>query len=302
MATETPRRRHGEQPWRQRSVLSGDLRLAVREYGDTGAPTLVAVHGYPDNQRMWEPVARLLQRDFHVVTYDVRGAGESEAPKARGDYVTERLVDDLVAVMDATTPGQEVHLLGHDWGSLQLWDAVTSERDDTRLRGRLASYTSISGPSLDHMAHFARTGPIALRRRQARRSWYVSYFHVPVLPDVTWRVLGPVIGRQMTRREQVPREAGWGPELARDADNGLELYRANIYPRLRSPRAGRTDVPVQIVAPLRDPFLAPETLNAIDFDRFLTTWRKVEVDTGHWVPRTHPELVARLTTEWALHR
>ena len=55
---------------RQFSILSGDLRLAVRDYGDPGpsSPTLVAVHGYPDNQAMWEPVARLLQDRFHVVT------------------------------------------------------------------------------------------------------------------------------------------------------------------------------------------------------------------------------------------
>jgi pimeloyl-ACP methyl ester carboxylesterase len=285
----------------QRSILSGDVRLAVREYGEPTAPTVVAVHGYPDNQRMWVPVAERLQRDFHVVTYDVRGAGDSEAPRGRSSYASERLVDDLVAVMDATAPDRPVHLVGHDWGSLQLWDAVTTEQSDPRLRGRLASYTSMSGPCLDHMAHFVRTAPNDVRRRQAKQSWYVNFFQVPVLPDLTWRLLHRVIGAQMARREGLPRSA-WGPELGRDGDHGLDLYRANILPRLRSPRAGTTEVPVQVVVARQDPFMSPETIDALDLDRFLATWRRVDVDSGHWLPRKDPDLVARLVSEWALSR
>jgi pimeloyl-ACP methyl ester carboxylesterase len=287
-------------PVQQRSILSGDVRLSVRDYGEpaAGAPVLIAVHGYPDNQTMWEPAADELRQAFHVVTYDVRGAGDSETPRARHDYVSERLVDDLVAVMDAVAPGRPVHLLGHDWGSLQLWDAVTAEGSDPRLRGRVASYTSISGPCLDHMAHFVRTAPMSVRRRQARRSWYVNLFHVPVLPDLMWRLLHRVIGAQMARREGLPQGAGWGPELGRDADHGLDLYRANIFPRLRSPRDGRTDVPVQVVVPLRDPFIGKETVDALDLDRFLSTWRRVDVDSGHWLPRTDPAKVADLVREW----
>lgn len=285
----------------QRSILSGDVRLAVREYGEPTAPTVVAVHGYPDNQRMWVPVAERLQRDFHVVTYDVRGAGDSEAPRGHAAYASERLVDDLVAVMDASAPHQPVHLLGHDWGSLQLWDAVTTEQSDQRLRGRLASYTSISGPCLDHMAHFVRTATPAQRKQQARKSWYISWFQLPVLPDLTWRLLHPVIGAAMARREGLPRSS-WGPELGRDADHGLDLYRANILPRLRNPREGRTEVPVQVVVPRRDPFIGPETVDALDLGRFLAHWHRVDVDSGHWLPRTDPDQVARLTTDWALHR
>jgi pimeloyl-ACP methyl ester carboxylesterase len=298
VTTETP---GAARAWKQYSVLSGDLRLSVREYEPGRAPTrptVVAVHGYPDNQRMWEPVAEILRHDLHVVTYDVRGAGGSETPGSRRGYVSERLVDDLVAVMQAAAPDRPVHLLGHDWGSLQLWDAVTSEREDPRLRGRIASYTSVSGPSLDHMAHFVRTASTSVRKRQARRSWYVNFFHLPVLPDLTWRLGHRVIGAQMRRREGLAPQHGWGAELGRDADHGLDLYRANILPRLRSPRPGRTEVPVQVVVPLRDPFIGPETVDAIDLDRFCTTWRRVDVDSGHWLPRSDPEMLARLVTEW----
>ena len=110
--------------------------------------------------------------------------------------------------------------------------------------------------------------------------------------------LHPLIGAQMARREGLPRSA-WGRDLGRDGDNGLDLYRANVYPRLRSPRPGLTDVPVQIVVARRDPFMSPQTFDAMDFDRFLSTWHRVDVDSGHWVPRSDPELVARLVADWA---
>ncbi|MDP9443295.1 MAG: alpha/beta fold hydrolase, partial [Actinomycetota bacterium] len=128
-----------------RRVRSGEVDLAVREYGDPAAPPLLAVHGYPDTQVLWEPVAARLADRFRVVTYDVRGAGESTAPRDRDGYHVDRLVDDVVAVLDAvarrSTVQRPVHLLGHDWGSVQLWEVVTREQRDDRLRGRLASYT-----------------------------------------------------------------------------------------------------------------------------------------------------------------
>src|SRR3954469_10788864 len=84
-------------------IRSGEVTLAVREHSPAGAgrPTVVLVHGYPDQQDTWDTlVRRLALDDWHVVTYDVRGAGESDAPRDRASYCTDRLVDDLVAVLD----------------------------------------------------------------------------------------------------------------------------------------------------------------------------------------------------------
>jgi hypothetical protein len=50
-----------------------------------------------------------------------------------------------------------------------------------------------------------------------------------------------------------------------------------------------------VVAPRRDPFLAPVTTE--DLDRVCSDVRLVRPDTGHWVPRSDPELLARLVSE-----
>ena len=148
-------------------VDAGDVRLAVYVSGPRDAPPIVLVHGYPDSAAVWEPVRAQLDSRYRVISYDVRGAGASEAPVGRAAYRLERLAADLAAVADATCGAQPFHLVGHDWGSIQSWEAVTS----AAFKGRIASFTSISGPSLDHASMGRRghpgSGPAPDRRRHA---------------------------------------------------------------------------------------------------------------------------------------
>lgn len=279
-------------------VEGAGLTLSVREHGTSrDAPHVVLVHGYPDSQRLWRRVAERLSGSMHVVTYDVRGAGASDVPATPDGYRVELLVDDLVAVLEATVPpGERVHLVGHDWGSVQLWEAVLSAPEDPRLRNRIASFTSVSGTSLDHIGHL-------LRNQQGRRlrllgqlahSWYVGLFLVPVLPELLWRTVGRRIGPPATQSEDEPRTER-APGLVHDATNGLNLYRANVVRRARRPRSRRTDVPVLAVAPRRDPFLTSVVLDPLD--ELCSDVTVVRPDTGHWIPREDPALLADLVRE-----
>jgi pimeloyl-ACP methyl ester carboxylesterase len=284
-------------------VRSGDITLAVREHSQAGPdrPTVVLVHGYPDRQDTWDTLVGHLPLDrWHVVTYDVRGAGGSDVPARRADYRTERLVDDLVAVLDAVLRrGEAAHLVGHDWGSVQLWDAVAAEATDPRLTGRIASFTSVSGPSLDHFASVFRRpqGRRAALLRQQAHSWYVGAFHVPV-PQLVWRTAGGRIGRAIAVREGLPSDH-WGPGLAEDAVHGLELYRANTLRRLRERTSLRTDVPVLVIHPTRDRFLTAVLLE--DLDQECSDLRVVQVDAGHWAIVTHAAEVATLLKDHVDH-
>ena len=174
----------------QSQVRGAGLSLSVTEYGERGRPTVVLVHGFPDTSSVWVPLAHRLSSELHVVAYDVRGAGHSDAPPSRGGYSLPRLVDDLEAVLDRTSPDAPVHLVAHDWGSVQGWEAVTT----TGLANRFASFTSISGPPLEHVALWARAHrslrPADLRETvgQALHSWYIAYFQLPWLPELMTRL------------------------------------------------------------------------------------------------------------------
>jgi pimeloyl-ACP methyl ester carboxylesterase len=270
---------------RERRVEAPDgTSLAVYESGDASAPPLVLVHGYPDNHAVWDALTGPLAERFHVISYDVRGTGASDQPRERSAYRIAQLVADLSAVIDACSPDSPVHLIGHDWGSVQSWAAVTGDQPAARI----ASFTSISGPCLEYGSAWLRD----LRRhpraslRQIAHSYYVLLFHLPRLPEAALR---RGVGERALPSD-VPRS---------DADkiNGLELYRANIFPAMRR-EPTRTRIPVQIIAPLRDPFVTPEF--AIDSARPWVDHLTVHtVAAGHWVISRQPDLVAPLITDFA---
>jgi pimeloyl-ACP methyl ester carboxylesterase len=290
-------------PGQERRVDSAGLSLSVREYdgpgGPSGGPHVVLVHGYPDRQDMWAPVARrLADAGMHVITYDVRGAGASDVPEGVEGYRVELLVDDLVAVVQATVPDDEpVHLVGHDWGSVQLWEAVLAEAEDPRLKGRIASFTSVSGPALEHLALLMRnpTGRRWRLLRQLGHSWYVYLFHVPVLPELVWRTAHRPLGALAARVDPGAGGDHWSAGLGDDAANGVNLYRANVLRGVRRADPRRTDVPVLVVAPRRDPFLTQVVTD--DLHRLCSDVCVERPDTGHWLPRSDPGRLAGLVRE-----
>ncbi|MGH3823754.1 MAG: SDR family oxidoreductase [Pseudonocardiaceae bacterium] len=278
-----------------RDITATDgVALRVQEAGQRGAPTVVCVHGYPDDHTLWDGVAAELAPCYHVVSYDVRGAGESGKPRGRQAYRLPQLAQDLATVIETVSPDRPVHLLAHDWGSVQAWHAVTGRR----LRDRIASYTSISGPCLNHADHWFRARlrrptPRALREllSQLRSSWYIAFFQLPVLPELAWRT--GLAGRVLARLE-----GACVPTVA-DGVNGIQLYRANVAPRLTAPDPRTTDVPVQVLALQRDPFVSRSLQT--DIGRWVPNLAIRELSGGHWLPRTHPHVVARCASELIDH-
>jgi NAD(P)-dependent dehydrogenase (short-subunit alcohol dehydrogenase family)/pimeloyl-ACP methyl ester carboxylesterase len=287
---------------RERRVRTGGIELCVAELGDPSAPTVVLVHGYPDSKEVWSEVAPRLAERFHVVLYDVRGHGRSTAPKPlRGGFTLEKLTDDFLAVADAVSPDEPVHLVGHDWGSVQGWEFVTVQRTE----GRIASFTSMSGPSLDHLGHwFAKRLKRPTPRRvgqllgQGARSWYVYALHLPVLPEMAWR--GPLGKRWpgiLARAEKTGVGTYPTSSLPHDAAHGAWLYRDNVRSRLRRPRTDAyARVPVQLITPLDDAFVSEQLQD--ELERWAPQSVRRTLAAKHWIPRTRPDRLAAWITEF----
>ncbi|MFJ3668005.1 SDR family oxidoreductase [Streptomyces sp. NPDC090106] len=289
---------------RERRVRSGDVELCVAELGEEGRPTVVLVHGYPDSKEVWAQVAARLAGRFHVVLYDVRGHGRSTAPKPlRGGFTLEKLTDDFLAVVDAVSPDRPVHVVGHDWGSVQSWEFVTVGRTE----GRIASFTSMSGPSLDHFGHWINS---RIRRPTPRRvgqllgqgakSWYVYALHTPVLPELAWRgPLGKTWPRLLERAERVPGDGYPTSSLPTDAAHGAWLYRDNVRPRLRRPRADAyAHAPVQLITPLGDAFLSERLYD--ELEQWVPRLTRRTLAARHWIPRSRPDQVASWVEEFVI--
>jgi len=282
-----------------RTVVNGSTRLHVVEEGNPQGPTLVLVHGWPDTHALWDLVVPLLERDFRIVRYDNRGAGASTIPRRVADFRLEHLAADLFAVIDAVSPDEPVHLLGHDWGAVLCWEAVC----DPAARRRVASYTSVSGPNLDHLGLWMRDRLRRLSLRgpleQAAASSYTVLFQIPGLPVPVLRGWfarnWPAFVGFFDRTDPVA-ITPVASTLADDMVHGLKLYRANIRRRLARPRQRRTAVPVLLIQNLRD--LAVRPVAYEDTHRWVSDLRVERLAAGHWSPRSRPEDIARATARF----
>ncbi|MEU6296644.1 SDR family oxidoreductase [Streptomyces erythrochromogenes] len=291
---------------REHWVRTGGIELCVVELGEKGRPTVLLVHGYPDSKEVWTEVAERLATRFHVVLYDVRGHGRSTAPQPlRGGFTLEKLTDDFLAVADAVSPDRPVHLVGHDWGSVQGWEFATVGRTE----GRIASFTSMSGPSLDHFGHWikkrmSRPTPRAAAQLlgQGAKSWYVYMLHTPVLPELAWRgPLGKRWPKMLERVEKVPAGSYPTASLPSDAAHGAWLYRDNVRPRLRRPRSDAyAHVPVQLITPTGDAFLSERLYDGLE--RWAPDLLRRTLPAKHWVPRTRPDQLASWIAEFVTAR
>ena len=89
------------------SIDGGRLHYRRQGHGDT----VVLVHGFGLDQRVWEPQWSALAAHFDVIAYDLRGFGRSTLP----DSAPYAHHEDLRALLDALGV-ERTHLVGHSLG------------------------------------------------------------------------------------------------------------------------------------------------------------------------------------------
>ena len=102
-------------PSRSRFLAVRGLRYHVREWGESGAPQLLLLHGWMDVSASFQFVVDALRRDWHVLAPDWRGFGLTD--RGAGDcYWFPDYLADLDAILDAVSPDAPAALVGHSMG------------------------------------------------------------------------------------------------------------------------------------------------------------------------------------------
>ena len=100
--------------------LSTGITMNVALAGPADAPPAILLHGFPETHRTWSKVAERLQDDVRLIMPDLRGFGDSDRPQDVAAYATDRLVADILALVDALGLDRFA-LVGHDWGGAVAW-------------------------------------------------------------------------------------------------------------------------------------------------------------------------------------
>lgn len=92
--------------------------IAYKTYG-AGDRTLILIHGYSFSKEVWDKAAPLIDDDWTVYAFDIRGFGDSDKPEEGYDYPS--MVNDLAAFMDALSIDRAV-IGGHSLGGTFIQD------------------------------------------------------------------------------------------------------------------------------------------------------------------------------------
>jgi pimeloyl-ACP methyl ester carboxylesterase len=98
-----------------RQVQLPGISLRVKTQGDPGAMPVVLVHGVGARLDNWSGVASRLEKQFHVVSFDLRGHGQSGKPHEV--YTIEGFAADLLNLLDELGIAR-CHIAGHSLGGM----------------------------------------------------------------------------------------------------------------------------------------------------------------------------------------
>jgi len=238
------------------------VRLAYDSDGE--GPLVVLLHGFPESRKTWSrQLPALAAAGFRAVAPDLRGYGDSPKPRGAEPYRTSEIAAD-VAELIASLDGAPCVVVGHDWGAAAAW-TLAMERPE--LLRKLAIL------NVPHPSAIARE----VRRsfRQKLKLSYQLFFQLPLLPELTMKILTRQWSRNFTPM--------------------LNYYRALRYPR--SP-ARTIDTPTLIIWGEREPVFLSSGLE--NLDRWVRDVRIERIArAGHFVQRDAAERVNELLIELA---
>jgi pimeloyl-ACP methyl ester carboxylesterase len=139
-----------------RHLLSNGIKMHIAEAGQ--GPLVVLLHGFPE---LWYPwrhqLPALADAGYHAVAPDLRGDGQTDAPKAIDSYRMLNMTADVMGLLEALGEEKAV-IVGHDWGAnIAWWYARLSPERFGAIVGLSVPYKPHPPESTRMMKQFAGT-------------------------------------------------------------------------------------------------------------------------------------------------
>ncbi|HET7435592.1 MAG TPA: alpha/beta hydrolase, partial [Thermoanaerobaculia bacterium] len=254
------------------------------EEGD-GQP-VVLLHGFPEDSRSWKQQLPVLAKaGYRAIAPDLRGYHLSPKPKDVDAYRITEIANDVAGLIEKI--GAPVYLVAHDWGAFTAWFVAM-------MRPELLRKLVIL-----NVPH-----PVGIRRelqrslQQKLRASYQLYFRLPVLPELTMKLLGGMMLRKMahfTRDEIATYKRAWRGSLT----PMLNYYRAQA--RFRGPEVAKLmkpiTLPTMIIYGDREPVFIRASFGGIE--EWVPNLRFETIPgIGHFVQHDAPERVNELLLDF----
>lgn len=274
-------------------VEADGVEVFYRAAGDTAAPAVLLLHGFPASSFMFRDLIPRLADQYRVIAPDLPGFGFTEVPEAR-KYVYS--FENLAATIEAFTDA-----LGLSRYAIYVFDygAPTGFRLAMRHPERVTAIVSQNGNAYEEGLGDA-WGPIrkywseptADNREVLRKS-------ILTLETTRWQYTHGVANPEQVAPESYTLDAAL---LERPGDKEIQLdlfldYASNVklYPKFQE-YFRQAQPPLLAIWGRNDPFFIPAGAEA--FRKDLRNARVQFLDTGHFAIETHSVVIAAAMKEF----
>ncbi len=269
-------------PAEGRFIEAENIKLHLREAGETHAPRVLLIHGASANLReIWRPLADALACDHHVIAYDRPGMGYSARPRRNAQTLAFQAR--IAARVLEQAGGEPTIIVAHSLGAAV---ALRLTLDFPHLVAGLVLIAPASHPYPGENAWWARA---------AAAPFFGDVFCGLLVP---W--LGPILGRAGIANNFAPAktpvnyydEAGVGlifrPRAFRASARDVVATKREFA--AQAPRYGDIIAPALIVTADRDHVVSPN-IHARPLASELSAELVIAPDTGHMPHRLRTDLV-----------
>jgi len=271
----------------------GDFETIIE--GPRDGPVALLLHGFPELNISWRhQIPALAEAGYRVVAPNQRGYAGSVQD---GSFATADLAADVVAMLDALDARTAV-VVGHDWGGAVAWTVAALYPE------RVRALVAMNCPPPRVLVAALLRSP-----RQLRRSWYMFFFQLPVLPErfVARSMPGALRGGSHVREAWTRQDlAPYAEAFATPADTRgpINWYRGAFRSALRRPtrRPPPISVPVLIIWGTHDAFLGQDLVGPEALRDTLAFPNEAQVvpiaSAGHFVQNEAPQEVTEALIDW----
>jgi epoxide hydrolase 4 len=279
--------------WAHREAVVNGVRLHYVEAG--AGPLVLLLHGFPEFWYSWHrQIGPLVAAGFRVLAPDLRGYNLSDKPRGVNAYRVEALTADVAGLIQHTGESSAT-VIGHDWGGVLAWLLPLHYTELVQKR------VILNAPH-----------PAALRRElrrgveQLRRSWYIFFFQLSLLPEALMRAGDFALLRRMLTRQPVRPGAFSADDVGRYRQAlaqpkaltaAINWYRAAFRRPPRPDEYAPCNVPTLLIWGERDAFLSLRLTEGLE--QWAPNLRVERIpDASHWVQNDAPERVNELLIEF----
>ena len=170
-------------------VAAPAVQLRALSWGPGDGPIALCLHGFPDTAYGFRKIApHLVAAGYRVIAPFMRGYVPSSLASDRA-YHLGALMDDALQVRAACNPTDADVVIGHDWGAIAATGLAAMPDSPFRRAVVMSVPPSAALRPLS-------AGVLKLLPAQRVRSWYISYFQLPLLPERSSSWIVPLLWRR----------------------------------------------------------------------------------------------------------